>query len=210
MSAATISDLNRQFGIPGIAQVALGSGGLAKVVITAGKATGEIYLHGGHVTSWRPSGAEEVLFVSSKSRWEQGRAIRGGIPICFPWFGDKANDPAAPAHGFAHTTLWQLESITQADDAVTVAMRIESDADTKKWWPADFQAVYRATFGSQLRLELAVTNSGTSPLRFEEALHTYFHVGQIGQVQLQGFGRGSVYRQDRLETEKDPARLDRD
>jgi glucose-6-phosphate 1-epimerase len=186
MTAATIAELNRRFAIPGIARVAEGNGGLAKVVVTTGKAAGEIYLHGAHVTSWRPSGKEEVLFVSSKSRWEPGRAIRGGIPICFPWFADKANDPTAPAHGFARTALWQLESITQTDDAATVDMRIETSADTKKWWPADFQAVYRATFGSQLHLELTVTNSGTSPLVFEEALHTYFRVGQIEQVRLQG------------------------
>src|SRR5215468_5893416 len=138
MSAATIAELNRRFATPGIAQVALGNGGLAKVAITTGKAAGEIYLHGAHVTSWRPSGTQEVLFVSSKSRWEQGRATRGGIPICFPWFADKASDPTAPAHGFARTTLWQLESITQTDDAVTVTMRIQSNADTKKWLPADF------------------------------------------------------------------------
>lgn len=186
MSAATIQELNRRFEIPGIARVIEGNGGLAKVVITTGKTGGEIYLHGAHVTSWRPSGTEEVIFVSSKSQWEQDRPIRGGIPICFAWFGGKANDPAAPAHGFARTMLWQLESITQADDAVTVVMRIEGNADTKKWWPADFQAIYRATFSSQLHLELAVANSGTSPLYFEEALHTYFHVGQIEQVQLQG------------------------
>jgi glucose-6-phosphate 1-epimerase len=186
MSAATITELNRQFGIPGMARVVEGNGGLAKVVITTGKTAGEIYLHGAHVTSWQPSGEEKVLFLSSKSRWDLGHAIRGGIPICFPWFADKANNPTAPAHGFARTMLWQLGSITQADDAVTVAMHIESNADTKKWWLADFQAVYRATFGSQLHLELEVTNSGTSPLHFEEALHTYFHVGQIEQLQLQG------------------------
>jgi glucose-6-phosphate 1-epimerase len=186
MSALAIAELNRQFAIPGIAQVAEGNGGLAKVVITTAKTAGEIYLHGAHVTSWRPSGTQEVLFVSSKSRWEPGRAIRGGIPICFPWFADKADDPAAPAHGFARTTAWQLESLTQTLDAVTVAMRLETSADTKKWWPADFQAMYRATFGSQLQLELAVKNSGTSPLRFEEALHTYFRVEQIEQVRSQG------------------------
>lgn len=186
MSTATIEELNSRFEIPGIAQIAKGNGGLAKVVVTTGKAAGEIYLHGAHVTSWHPSGTEQVLFVSSKSEWEQNRPIRGGIPICFPWFGGKANDPTAPAHGFARTMPWQLVSITQADDAVTVAMRIESNADTKKWWPADFQAVYRATFGFQLNLELTVTNSGTTSMHFEEALHTYFHVGQIEQVQLQG------------------------
>ncbi|HEY2759548.1 MAG TPA: hypothetical protein VGI75_02355, partial [Pirellulales bacterium] len=112
MSAATIAELNRQFGIPGIAQVVEGNGELAKVVITAGKTDGEIYLHGAHITAWRPLGVEEVLFVSSNSRWEPCQAIRGGIPICFPWFADKANDPTAPAHGFARTALWQLESIT--------------------------------------------------------------------------------------------------
>ena len=65
---------------------------------------GEMYLHGAHVTSWKPTGKEEVLFLSSQSRWENDRAIRGGIPICFPWFGNKADDPKAPAHGFVRTT----------------------------------------------------------------------------------------------------------
>ncbi len=119
MSAATIEELNRRFGIPGIARIVEGNGGLSKVVITTGKAAGEIYLHVAHVTSWRPSGTEQVLFVSSKSEWEQNRPIRGGIPICFPWFGGKANDPAAPAHGLARTIPWQLESIIQADDAAS-------------------------------------------------------------------------------------------
>jgi glucose-6-phosphate 1-epimerase len=143
MTAATIAELNRQFAIPGIARVAEGNGGLAKMVITTARTAGEIYLHGAHVTSWRPSGAQEALFVSSNSHWEPGRAIRGGIPICFPWFADKADDPAAPAHGFARTTAWQLDSLTQTPDAVTVAMRLEmvacrlsSRLSGDVWFPA--------------------------------------------------------------------------
>ena len=92
----TASELDRRFGISGIVRVLEGNGGLPKVQIASPAAVGEMYLHGAHVTSWRPAGAEEVLFVSSKTRWQDGVAIRGGVPICFPWFGDKADDPAPP------------------------------------------------------------------------------------------------------------------
>lgn len=186
MDLATITELDRRYGIPGIAQVVAGNGGLAKVTLATGKTVGEIYLHGAHVTSWQPRGAEEVLFVSSQSRWQEGRPIRGGIPLCFPWFAGKADDPSAPAHGFVRTKTWQLESITQAGDAVTVSMFTDSNDETKRWWPADFHLAYRATFGSTLNLELEVRNTGTSSLRFEEALHSYFRVGHIEKARLHG------------------------
>jgi glucose-6-phosphate 1-epimerase len=186
MDIAAIAELDRRFGIPGVARVVEGNGGLAKVAINSRETAGEMYLHGAHVTSWQPRGAEEVLFVSSQSRWEKGRAIRGGVPICFPWFADKADNPGAPAHGFVRTAAWQLDSIVQAGDAVTVGMVTESNDDTKRWWPADFHLVFRATFGTQLNLELVLRNTGTNPLRFEEALHTYFRVGQIEKTRLHG------------------------
>ena len=181
-----IAELNRRFGIPGVAQIVEGNGGLAKVHVTSAHATGDMYLHGAHVTSWNPRGAEETLFVSSQSQWKAGRAIRGGVPICFPWFGDKADDREAPAHGFVRTKAWQLESIVQTADAVTVTMFTESDDSTKKWWPFDFRLVHRAKFGSELSLELVLTNSGARSLRFEEALHTYLRLGHIEKMRLQG------------------------
>jgi len=186
MDSTAIAELDRRFGIPGIASVVAGNGGLAKVAVTTPEAAGEMYLHGAHVTSWQPRGSEEVLFVSARSRWEDGRAIRGGIPICFPWFANKADDPHAPAHGFVRSTGWQLESIKQTGDAVTVSMFITSSEATKKWWPADFHLVHRATFGSELNLELLVRNTGPTSLRFEEALHTYFRVGHIDKARLLG------------------------
>src|SRR5262245_16127682 len=141
MEAATA--LNRRFEIPGTAQVVEGNGGLPKVCITSPEGVAEMYLHGAHLTSWKPAGRGEVLFLSSQSRWEQGHAIRGGVPICFPWFGGKADDPKAPAHGFVRTKAWQLEGIAQVGGAVTVSMFTESDEGTKKWWPADFRLVQR-------------------------------------------------------------------
>jgi glucose-6-phosphate 1-epimerase len=181
-----IQGLDSHFGIAGVAKVVEGNGGLPKVSITTRAAVAEMYLHGATVTSWKPSGAEDVLFLSSESRWAEGHAIRGGVPICFPWFRANADDPKAPAHGFVRTKAWQLESIVKDGDAVTVSMFTVSDEGTKKWWPADFRLVHRARFGSELSQELELTNSGTSSLRFEEALHAYLRIGHIEKAQVVG------------------------
>jgi glucose-6-phosphate 1-epimerase len=196
-----IAAADRRFGIPGIAQIAEGNGGLPKVSIIAPEAAGEIYLHGAHVTSWKPASREEVFFLSSKSRWEDGSSIRGGVPICFPWFAGKADDPKAPAHGFVRTKAWQLESIAQAGGAVTVSMFTESNEDTRRWWPAEFRLVYRATFGSELTLELEVTNTGETALRFEEALHAYHRVGNIEKVRVRGLD--SVHYLDKTDSNRE-------
>src|SRR5580700_1959962 len=111
---------------PPSTSVVVGNGGLSKVLVTSAEAEGEIYLHGAHITSWKPAGKGEVLFLSSKSLWKDGHAIRGGVPICFPWFGAKADDPSAPAHGFVRTKEWQLESTVHADEGTIVSMFTES------------------------------------------------------------------------------------
>jgi glucose-6-phosphate 1-epimerase len=182
------------------ASVVIGNGGLQKVRIASPDAAGELYLHGAHVTSWKPAGREEVLFLSTQSRWEEGRAIRGGIPICFPWFGDKADDPKAPAHGFVRTKLWHLESITQMKDGIRVGMFTESDENTKRWSPADFHLGYRVAFGAELRLELTATNTGKTAFRFEEALHAYHRVDNILKARVAGLG--SVQYMDKTDSNK--------
>ena len=187
MGAGTsIEELDRRFAITGVAHVVAGNGGLPKVRITSPMASAEIYLHGAQVTSWRPAGAEEVLFLGEHALWEDGHAIRGGIPICFPWFRAKADDPRAPAHGFVRTKAWQLESIARDGDAVTVSMSTASDEGTRKWWPGEFRLVHRVTFGSELKLELTVTNTGSTSLRLEEALHAYHRVGHVENIRLVG------------------------
>lgn len=180
------SALDRTHGLPGIARVVDGHGGLPKVQVTTAAAAGEVYLHGGQVTSWSPAGHRDVLFVSRASRWEPGRAIRGGIPICFPWFGNKAGDPQAPAHGFVRSQAWMLESIAHTDAGVVVSIATESDAETKARWPFDFRLVLRATFGASLQVALVATNTGTAPFTFEEALHTYYAIGDATTVRIGG------------------------
>jgi glucose-6-phosphate 1-epimerase len=186
--SATISELNRRFAIPALAQIVEGNGGLAKVQVTSPTASGEMYLHGAHVTSWKPAGAEDMLFVSPHSVWRDGVAIRGGVPICFPWFGDKAGDPRAPAHGFVRTKAWELDSITQNSDAVSLSMFTASDDSTRESWPSDFRLVHRVTFGAELVLELIMTNTGSQTLRFEEAMHAYYNVGDAERAGVSGLG----------------------
>jgi glucose-6-phosphate 1-epimerase len=199
--ASPLAEMNERFGIPTVAQITAGNGGLPKVRITAALATGEMYLHGAHVTSWNPRGQGDMLFVSSQSHWKADHAIRGGVPICFPWFGNKADDCGAPAHGFVRTKSWQLESIVQSADTVTVSMFTESDERTKKWWPFDFRLVHRATFGPELSQELMVTDTGASSLRFEEALHTYLRVGHIEKTRLQGLN--AVHYLDKTDSNRE-------
>ena len=182
-----IDALNEEFSLPGMSQIILGNGGLPKIQIETRVATAEIYLHGAQVTAWKPSGGDEVLFVSMKSRWEDGKAIRGGIPVCFPWFRAKADDPKAPAHGFVRTREWRIESISaEPGDSVAVQLSTESDDSTRQWWPFDFRLEYQITVGQVLKLELTMRNTGRSELQFEEALHTYFSVGDVERAEVRG------------------------
>src|ERR1700744_27915 len=181
-----VDDLNRQFGISGLAKVLSGNGGLPRLVVKTKLASAEIYLHGAQFTSWQPAGVEEVIFLSRHSYWEEGRAIRGGIPVCFPWFRAKADDPQAPAHGFVRTKAWQLKSLVHERDVVTVTLSTESDAGTRRWWPHEFRLEHRITVGAELKLELIVSNTGSTEFRFEEALHTYYKVGDAGKICISG------------------------
>jgi glucose-6-phosphate 1-epimerase len=145
-----------------------------------------MYLHGGHVTSWVPAGEDEVLFVSEQARFEDGRAIRGGVPVCHPWFGALEGRPDAPAHGTVRTKAWLLDAIEQTADGVAVTMSTTSDDRSRGWWPGDFHLVHRVTFGISLTMELTTTNSGTTPFELQEALHTYYRVGSVHDIRVDG------------------------
>ena len=185
-TVTAIDELERRFGIPGVARICEGNSGLPRIQITGSRAEGEIYVHGAQVTSWKPAGSDELLFLSTRSRWQEGQAIRGGIPICFPWFRAKADNPGAPAHGLVRTKSWQIESIIEDKSGISVSMSTESDEQTQGWWPAEFRLVYRVAFGPELTLELTCINTGKNDLRFEEALHTYNRVSDVANVRLQG------------------------
>jgi glucose-6-phosphate 1-epimerase len=199
-TAFTIEELNSRLGIADCAQVLADEAAIPKVRITVPLCDGEMHLHGAQVTSWKPAGAEEAIFLSRQACFEEGRAIRGGIPICFPWFRAKVDDSHAPAHGVVRTKIWTLESIEQNATGITVSMYTQSDPESRRWWPADFRLLHRVTFGSELKLELTVSNTGAKPLRFEEALHAYYRVGDVRKVRIRGLD-GVAYL-DNIESNK--------
>jgi glucose-6-phosphate 1-epimerase len=169
-----------------MSEITPGKNGLPRILVDTPAATAEIYLHGAQVTSWRPAGVEEVIFLSQHSQWQEGKAIRGGIPICFPWFRNKVDDPKAPSHGFVRTQAWQLDSVKRQDDVTVISLSTTSDAATRAWWPHDFRLLHRVTIGAELTQELLVSNTGNTPMRFEEALHTYYRVSAADSIRIRG------------------------
>lgn len=184
---ARIAEMNDEHGVYGAARVEAGNGGLPKISIETKLGKAEIYVYGAQVTSWKPAGSDEVIFVSAKSHWEKGKPIRGGIPVCFPWFRAKPDDASAPMHGFVRTKEWKVESTRrEADDSVSLLLSTESDEESRRWWPHEFRLEYRIKVGKRLELELKMENRGSSELRFQEALHTYFKVADVTRASVHG------------------------
>jgi glucose-6-phosphate 1-epimerase len=165
---------------------------MPRIVITTPLANGEIYLNGAHVTHYQPAGQSPVLFLSGKSRFEPGKPIRGGVPICFPWFGALEGRDTAPAHGFARTSQWDVTSTrSNTDGSATVDLELRGDEKYSAYWPHAFRAQYTITVGTTLAMELTIIHVHGEPFLFEEALHSYFSVGDVHKVSVTGLGGGS-------------------
>jgi glucose-6-phosphate 1-epimerase len=156
------------------------SHGLQKLVVQSDIVSGEVYLHGAHVSAWKPAGHDPVLWMSRASWFEDARPIRGGVPICFPWFGPHPTDSSQPAHGLARTRQWTLTNVRRCDDGA-IEVRLQTSVDP-------FLLSYRVLFGADLILTLTtkLPPTAAAPQPFEDALHTYFHVAEIQQIAISG------------------------
>jgi len=169
------------------------SDGLPYLSIANVHATARIYLHGAHVAQWRPTGQGEVRWMSARSNYLPGKPIRGGIPLCFPWFGPNPQRPDLAAHGFARVRPWTVAQLSDLPDGGSrVRLTLESDTDTLAMWPHAFSAELTITIGNTLEIELAVTNRGTTAAPCESALHTYFTIGDIRRIAVEGL-QGATY-----------------
>jgi len=173
----------KQHEIPGRVAVATGNGGLAKIVVTTPASTAEIYPHGAHLTHFQLHGQPPLIFMSRKSWFAPDKPIRGGVPICFPWFGNREGQPS---HGFARIAAWQLLRATAAPDgAVTLQFALPSLPGREAWHA--LRTEFTVTVAQTLTLELAAANESCGQsLEFENCLHTYFQVGDIAAVSLTG------------------------
>lgn len=160
--------------------------GLDVVELETEASTAAIAVQGAQVLSFAPRGDRDWLWVSERARWAEGAALRGGIPLCFPWFGPHPTERAFPAHGFARTRLWKLAGVEELAGRLRAELVLTSDDATRRLFPQDFEARLAVSIGAELALSFAVTNPGTSPLAFELALHSYFAVADVAEVAIEG------------------------
>ncbi len=173
----------RALEIPGRVTISAGNGGLTRAVVTTKVSAAEIYLHGAHVTHFQKNGEPPLLFMSAKSYFAPDKAIRGGVPVILPWFGNRDGEPS---HGFARSTEWQLvKTSAAADGAVTLRFALPEIPGREAW--KNLRAEFIVTVADTLTMELVAANdSCDEPLEIETCLHTYFHVSDIGQIALIG------------------------
>jgi len=149
-----------------------------------------IYQHGAHLTHYGPIEGDPLIFLSEEARFQEGQAIRGGIPIICPWFGDHPTDAEAPAHGLVRARPWEWAGHTATTDQVTVVLTTRIENDPHYDGTLDLALTY--TISKQLDLNLSVVNSGDHPVRCETAFHPYFHVGDVRQIKITGL-QGATY-----------------
>jgi D-hexose-6-phosphate mutarotase len=176
--------------LPASVRVEKGNGGLPRLAVETRHGTAQVYFHGAHVAAWHPAGAAApVLWISRESLFEPGKPIRGGVPICFPWFGPHATDTTAPGHGFARIREWTLTDAREAaDGSVTLTLELASAPGEAlpPQWPHAFRITHTVTIGPTLTMALQVHNPGAAPITYEEALHTYFTVQDVRAVTVTG------------------------
>lgn len=174
--------------LPASVRLGIGQGGLPLVRVNARAGQASVYLQGAHVTNWTPAGGPSVLWMSEFGEFAPGRPLRGGVPVCFPWFGPNQTDATAPVHGFARLADWRLLKAHEAgDDVVLVFCLTDTAATRSSVWPWRFEAEYTVTVGATLGLALQISNLDVVPVTFEEAFHTYLGVPDIHAVSVSGF-----------------------
>lgn len=183
----TLTELNQRFAISNHVQFKEIADGIIIAEVSNQHANSNIALQGAHIATWQPRGQEPVIWLSPYAKFAPGKSIRGGVPICWPWFGPHATDSKLPGHGYARTVMWEvLETRALADGSTFLRFGlIETDA-TRAQWPHASSAQLEVTVGKALRVELVTQNNSQEAFILGEALHTYFQISDVAQMTLRG------------------------
>lgn len=188
-----IRDLARRFGIDNRVSVTEGRGGLVMVEVTTDHATAVISSYAGQVLSYRPRGQRDLLFLSESAYYAAGKAIKGGVPICWPWFGPDPEGKGRPGHGFVRNRQWDLLGAeARADGSVRVSLGLGDTEETRAVWPHAFSLGLEVTVGASLEVALITRNRGVAPFDLSQGLHTYFRIGDIARTRVFGL-EGCAY-----------------
>ncbi|HET6558984.1 MAG TPA: D-hexose-6-phosphate mutarotase [Prolixibacteraceae bacterium] len=191
-----IDQLDEKFSIEGEVGFAELENDLIFLTVSNKYADVDICLYGAHITSFRPHNSGDLLWMSPESFFEEGKAIRGGIPVCFPWFGPHQTEPQLPQHGFARLMYWDVVETASLSSAETkVVLQLCSSEATKVYWPHDFCATLTVIAGSVLKVTLAVTNTSGIAFDYTCALHSYFNLSAIENLRIEGLQHTEYYNQ---------------
>ncbi len=191
---STAQALNAQFGISGHLSFRADASGLIVAAIENSSATALLCLQGAHLMTWQPkTQSVPVIWLSRDAKVAAGKSIRGGAPVCWPWFGAHATESSFPGHGFARTVPWRvLETGIEPDGATRLTLRLENSEKTLAQWPHPCQIDLTISVGETLRMEMVTENTGSEAFVIGEALHTYFQISDIGSVRVSGL-EGTEY-----------------
>lgn len=184
---ADVAALNKRFGVSGRIVFKDLAANFPAVEVETPAARAIIALQGAQVLTWAPRGEEPVIWLSRAAKFAPGKSVRGGVPVCWPWFGAHATEPGFPAHGFARTVPWEVVDVTTvADDAPRFRFRLQPSDATRAQWPHATDLTLSVTVGAALDIELITRNTGSQPVTVTEALHTYFAVGDVRRTSVHG------------------------
>lgn len=191
MSTSDSAALNARFGIPEQLRFKDMPGGLIVAEVDNAHATASIALQGAHLMTWAPrtsdGGELPVIWLSADAKLAPGKSIRGGVPVCWPWFGPHASEPKFPGHGFARTVPWEVVATQKlANGATRLVFRIVQSDATRAQWPHPSELELHMVIGPALEMDLVTRNTGTAPITVGDALHTYFEVGDVRQAKVHG------------------------
>jgi glucose-6-phosphate 1-epimerase len=182
------AELNARFGIADHLRFVDGEGGFIYAEIDNGHASARICTYAGQVLSYRPREAgEDLLFVSDNAYFAPGKAIKGGVPVCWPWFGNDELGQGGPAHGFVRNRQWLVSGSGEDSEGVTrLELTAPSDDETRAIWSREAELKLVVEVGARLQVSLVTRNLGDTALTITQALHSYFRVGDIGGVSVAG------------------------
>lgn len=174
--------------------------------IRSAHAEAMVCLQGAQIMHFQPEGERPLLWAADRAHWVAGKNLRGGVPVCWPWFGAHRTDKNLPAHGWVRQRTWELqESADLADGATRLRFAIRPEQELAGW-PATLELALEITIGRALGLRLVTRNAGALPVRLEDALHTYFAVSDVRAVRIHGVGGHAYLDQfDGMRRKQEPA-----
>jgi len=189
-----IDQLNTDFAIAGQLEFVEGPGGLIQAKIRNTLAEATVATYAAQVLSYKPAGAaDDLLFVSESAYYQEGKATKGGVPVCWPWFGPDPEDKGRPAHGFVRNRQWNVMASGALDDGRTrLVLGLDATDETRTIWPVDFELRLEVIVGATLDINLITLNEGKEPVTISQALHTYFLVGDASRAGVLGLD-GKTY-----------------